>query len=85
MNTPVYVTGTTLKQIIEDGYYRGFEATQTVDEATASGFTVTLEQVQTSWKELLLDEEQQQAAAEAYESDCANGLVRHTDKYDHFN
>lgn len=55
MQTPVYVTGTTLEQIIEDGYYRGFEATQTVEEAIASGFTVTELDVKTAWS--LLDYE----------------------------
>jgi hypothetical protein len=85
MQTPVYKAGTTLEQIIEDGYYRGFEATQTVVEAAASGFTVTLEQVQSCWKELVLVEEQEAADAEAYEADCANGLIRHADKYKHFN
>lgn len=45
----VYKTGTPLTTIIQDGWARGFEATQTVEEAQASGYKITLEQVQSYW------------------------------------
>jgi hypothetical protein len=36
---PVYIQGTSLEDIIDDGWSRGFEIQQTVDELHAQGFT----------------------------------------------
>ena len=51
---PVYKTGTSLKSIIEDGWMRGFEATQTVEEAQASGYKVDIGFVKTCWLHMTL-------------------------------
>ena len=50
----VYKTGTPLTTIIQDGWARGFEATQTVEEAQASGYKVAIEFVKTCWLHMTL-------------------------------
>lgn len=49
MMKPVYKPGTTLAQIIEDGWSRDFQAEQTLMEAQAQGFTVTITEIRTEW------------------------------------
>ncbi len=48
---PVYKPGTTLEQIIRDGWSRDFKAEQTHSEAVANGYEVTLECVKRWWEE----------------------------------
>ena len=42
----------TLKDIIEDGWARGFQVEQTVEEANIMGFLVDNTKVTTAWKKL---------------------------------
>ena len=49
MIKPVYKPGTTLNQILEDGWSRGFEYEQTLMEAHASGYTVTITEIKAEW------------------------------------
>jgi len=44
-----YTLETTLKQMIEDGWSRGFQPEQTVAEAESMKFTVTKEKVLADW------------------------------------
>ncbi len=44
-----YKEGTTLNQIIEDGWSRGFKAKQTVSEAAAMGFGITKDELFAVW------------------------------------
>ena len=48
----VYKEGTTLAQIIEDGWARGFHQSQTYEEATAMGFFTTEEYILNEWAKL---------------------------------
>ena len=45
-----YVDGITLPQILEDGWCRGFETDQTMEEAKYMGFTITEEDISIQWK-----------------------------------
>lgn len=54
----VYRDGTTLDQIIFDGWSRGFLPDQTLCEALAQGYSVTLDQILLRWSDL--DKEYQQ-------------------------
>lgn len=51
MSKKPYHDHVSFEEIIEDGWSRGFDPEQTVDEAAAMGYTVTLFEVQERWKE----------------------------------
>ena len=53
--TKVYQEGTTLQEIIKDGWARGFQVSQTLSEATDMGYTLTEESILAEWE--LLDKE----------------------------
>jgi hypothetical protein len=54
MLVPVYRTKATFQDIIRDGWYMGFQAVQTAEEATAMGYKTSIEEV-TRWWALLDD------------------------------
>lgn len=45
-----YVDGTTLQQILDDGWSRGFLPQQTLEEAEAQGFSLSAEELTAAWK-----------------------------------
>lgn len=51
-NKKPYKDGVTLEQILLDGWSRGFQAAQTVEECNIMGYTIDLEHVNTYWKTL---------------------------------
>ncbi len=53
--TKVYQEGTTLQEIIKDGWARDFDAKQTLSEALAMGYNLTEESILAEWD--LLDKE----------------------------
>jgi len=50
-NKPPYVAGTSLDEIISDGWSRDLDPQQTVDEAAIMGHTVTLDEVKAGFNE----------------------------------
>ena len=44
-----YKEGTTLQEIIDDGWSRGFLLDQTLREATAQGYEITSEYLRRAW------------------------------------
>lgn len=45
-----YRDGVTLKQIIDDGWSRGFHPEQTLEEASEMGFSLSKEDLLVEWK-----------------------------------
>ena len=50
LTQPVYKNGTTLDQIVTDGWARGFRTCQTIEEARASGFVISKKELTTKWE-----------------------------------
>jgi hypothetical protein len=51
MKAPVYPTETQLATILADGWARGFDPEQTIEEAQAIGFSIIKEEVLTAWQD----------------------------------
>ena len=79
--TKVYIDGTTLQDILSDGWSRGFQASQTIDEANSMGFTVTELEVLETWEKFdkkldsWVDFEKEQAIEEELEEEKEAGWV----------
>jgi len=50
MIAPAYAPGTSLADILTDGWARGFRVTQTMEEAESMGYEVTEDEIVDSWE-----------------------------------